>query len=466
MQHDIKTLMNAGEMIACDNVGLDAFVPEFWAAASLDILTETLFAPSLVMRDFDSMIQSYGDTVNTRIPSEFNTIRKGENDDVTVQNVSATNVKVELNQFAHISFVIKDLQSAKSLADLIETYIRPAMTNMGQHIERTLFGQYAQFLGNASGSLGVMNKDSVKDDMLDCWKTMQDNNVPQDGRNLIWSTDSLRHGLAVDQFTKVNEYGNDMALRKAQLGELFGFDNWQSKNIPSLTGSDKTMTAKVNFAAGYDKGATVIVVDGITGSTANNTWITVDNDPHRVVATTETSTNTTGITLDSGLRKAVEDNAVIKIYTPGAVDKAAGYSAGHYGAITVKSFTSQPQVGQMVTFGTSSSSEIYTIVAVRSTNNIDLDRPLESDLSDDDAVNLGPDGSYNFAFTKNAIAFVSRPLEAFNIGGAQSAVMVKDGLPLRVTMTYEGRGQGILITIDLLYGVKVLRPELGAVMLG
>jgi hypothetical protein len=463
MNYKIELLMNAPEVTAYAN-DVDAFVPEFWAGASLDILSETLFAPQLVTRDYDAAVASFGDTVNTRIPSEFVTKRKGANDDVTVQDVSATNVKVELNQFAHISFTIKDLQSAKSLADLISTYIQPAMTNFAQHIERTILGQYAQFMGNASGTLNGMDKTTVKDDLLDAWKTMQDNNVPTDNRNMVWSTDSLRHGLAVDQFTKVNEYGDDMALRKATLGELFGFNNWQSKNMPSTTGTVTTDGA-INFASGYAAGTTVLVVDGFSAAITANSWVSVGGNPHRVVSTSGGATPV-GITLDSGLRVAVANDATVSIIDPGAVNLVAGYAVDYYGDIVVDGFSVQPQVGQMVTFGTSSSSEIYTIIGVPAANTITLDRPLESALSNDDKVNLAPDGAYNFAFTRGALAFVSRPLEAINVGGATSAVMETNGLPIRVTLSYEGRGQGILVTIDMLYGIKVLRPELGAVMLG
>jgi len=96
-----------------------------------------------------------------------------------------------------------------------------------------------------------------------------------------------------------------------------------------------------------------------------------------------------------------------------------------------------------------------------------LDRALESAISDTDAVNIGPAGSYNLAFHPNAIALVNRPLVQPRSGaGALSAVMDYNGVALRCTIQYQGSSQGHLVTLDTLFGVKVLDTGLGAVLLG
>ena len=130
-------------------------------------------------------------------------------------------------------------------------------------------------------------------------------------------------------------------------------------------------------------------------------------------------------------------------------------------------FTVAPQVGQMVTFGDSTTSAVYTIIGVNALVGVTLDRPLDAAISDGDAVCIGPAGSYNFAFHRNAIALVSRPLALPRRGaGALSAVAEHDGIAIRVTITYDGRRQGHLVTVDFLCGVKTLDSRLGAVMLG
>jgi len=68
---------------------------------------------------------------------------------------------------------------------------------------------------------------------------------------------------------------------------------------------------------------------------------------------------------------------------------------------------------------------------------------------------------------KGAIALVSRPLvQPPSSTGVRSAVVSYNGLALRVTITYNGTSQGILVTIDCLYGVKILDSTLGCCLLG
>jgi hypothetical protein len=96
-----------------------------------------------------------------------------------------------------------------------------------------------------------------------------------------------------------------------------------------------------------------------------------------------------------------------------------------------------------------------------------LDRPLEAPLADNDPAFPGPAGSFNFAFHRNALALVTRPLvtppQEF---GARSGVVADEGVAIRSTMQYNSTKQGLVVTLDLLCGVKELDTRLGAVLLG
>ena len=109
---------------------------------------------------------------------------------------------------------------------------------------------------------------------------------------------------------------------------------------------------------------------------------------------------------------------------------------------------------------------VYGVLSTPTTTSMLLGRPLEVAAADDDFVAPGPSGSYNFAFHRQALALVTRPLAAPASGtGALSFVASFNGLSMRITMTYDGNKQGHLVTADLLCGVKVLDINLGAVML-
>ena len=93
-------------------------------------------------------------------------------------------------------------------------------------------------------------------------------------------------------------------------------------------------------------------------------------------------------------------------------------------------------------------------------------RPPVTAMSDDDVIGIGPAGNYGIAAHREAIGFISRPLATPPVAGVTSFVADYNGLGLRVTMSYEGRAQNVLVTVDLLCGTTVFYPERGTVLLG
>lgn len=81
------------------------------------------------------------------------------------------------------------------------------------------------------------------------------------------------------------------------------------------------------------------------------------------------------------------------------------------------------------------------------------------------AVTLVASHRANLAFQRNAFCLASATLEP-PLGGAQSAVMNYKGLALRVVMGYGMSDKKNVISIDGLFGVKTLQPELAEIMLG
>jgi hypothetical protein len=443
---------------------VDALIPEFWANESLAILEENMVMGNLVHRDFSPQVANFGDIVNTRRPSEFTAKRKWATDDVTVQDATLTNVQVKLDQHVHVSFLLRDGELALAMKDLVSLFIQPAMLAEARFVDKVLYGQYAQFLGNSVGLIGGYTGDNVKNYILDTRERLNTNKAYMDGRNFVLTTKTESATLKPEFFTSAEKVGDaGSALRKASLGETLGFNFFMSQNGASVVGAFTSRTFQINNGAGYAAGATALTVDTGTGEITVGSWVKIDGIPYQVTARTGTAP-TTAITLERGLLRPVADNLPVVVYTPGAVNLLAGYAAGWYKAIAFDGFSgATPKVGQTVTFGTSTTVR-YTIVDVTSTEMI-LDRPLEASIANDDAINIAPDGEYNFAFHRNALTMVNRPLPVpMGMTGVRAAVVNYNGLSVRVCITYDGNKQGHLVTLDFLFGVKVLDTNLGAVM--
>ena len=442
-------------MYANDNT---SFIPQVWAQESLMILEANLVAANLVHRDFSNEIAQFGDVVNTRKPGSFTATRKGVNDDVTDQDASSTNVAVPLDQHLHTTFIIKDGEESKSFKSLVEEYLHPAALSLAQAADQIVAGQVYQFMGNAVGKIGTtMDATTV----IAAKEKLNALKCPMQGRNMIITPGQEGALLNIAGFTQAQAVGDDgSALKEGSLGRKYGFDMFMDQNAPSIVAA-ATATGAINLAAGYGVGTTALTVDGFSAAITSGGWVTVDGQPYKVASTTGGATPTV-ITIDApGLRVSVADNAVVMSFAPSQVNLAAGYAAGWYKGMVYDTVT-PIKVGQLI----SSASDLYAAIDGTTATSLVTDRPLKVAVADDAVLGRGPAGDYGFAFHKNALALITRPLATPRAGtGALSSVASYNGLGLRVTITYDGKAQGHRVTLDMLAGVKVLDVNLGCPIL-
>lgn len=446
----------------------DAYTPELWANESIALLEENMVMGQLVHRDFSPQIQEYGDVVNTRKPGEFNARRKTNEDSVFVQPNTAVSVPVPLNQHLHTSFMIRDGDQSKAFKDLVVEYLQPGMQSIARKIDQILSAQVYQFIGNRGGVLNGLTGSNADQYLVETRQVLNVNKAYVQGRNLVLGPVSESAMLSNPNFINAYAVGDEgTALREASLGRKYGFDIFMAQNQPYVTGDIEFVDGTINNAAGYGVGVKTFTVDGFAAAIPNGAWISIAGDGTALqVASTVGAGTPTAITTTFGLKHAVLDNAVVRVGPVGAVNLSGGYPGGWAKEIVYDGFSQPPQVGQGVSFGASTA--IYGIIDVDTDNStITVDRPLDAAAADDTTINLLPAGSYNFAFHRNAVALVSRPLALPMPGtGARAGVANYNGMSMRVVMTYDGNKQGTLVTLDTLLGVAKLDDALGSVLLG
>ena len=461
-----------------DNV-IDAFIPELWARETLAILNENMVMAMLVHRDFEDEIAQWGDVVNTRKPGKFNATRKGVNDDVTTQDATAQNVAVPLDQHLHTSFIIRDGEEAKAFTSLVSDYLEPAVTSIAQKVDRIISAQVHQYVDQFAGRLQKVDATTIKSFVLEAREKLNKQLAHTQDRNLVVTPGTETAMLGLDEFTRVDASGGADALRNGMIGRLYGFNIFMAQQTPEIDYRD-TVTDVTKAA--YLAGTTDIVVELAGASPFGiGDYVVVDGDDTPQLVTNVQDgvpAGDTTLTLHPGLKRDTASGAAVTGYKPGAVDFAAGYAVGYDKSIVTDAFdaVNGPKVGQILRFGTGAAAidgadPIYGIVNViplgGGSYSIELDRPLEQAVSDNWLIAVGPSGSYNFAFHRNTLAFISRPLpQPMNGTGAQSAVINSRGLAVRVVITYDGMKQGHRVTVDILCGLEVLDKDLGVAMYG
>lgn len=449
-----------------------AFVPELWAMEGLHILEENMVMAGLVHRDFSNEIANFGDVVNTRRPGTFKTRRKTDSDPIVLQDASATNVQVPLDQHMYVSFTIKDGEASKSFQELVDIYLTPGMMGIARGIDRAILGAVPGFLGNKVGKLGALSAVNAKDYLLEARETMNENLAFPENRNCVLAPSAETAMLKTEMFLKANERGDGgRALREAALGRVLGFDTWMDQNVTGLNAVDlDTAPGEVtaSYVAGHSANMNVDLDPDYVSFVGEYCVISSDGQPTTLAVVNSAANDTDIIALDAPLKYAVSANDPITIYKKCAIKNTGGYAAGWTKGVNLDSFTAtkHPRVGQILNIG----GKVYTIIESEDNageRTVWLDRPLEDTVIDTADVFPGPAGSFNLCFHRDAIALVTRPL-ALPSGalGVRSQVGVYNNVAMRVTMQYDVHAQGTVVTLDILCGVKQLDSRLGAVLLG
>jgi hypothetical protein len=444
---------------------LDPWNPELWARESIAILEERMIFGALVHRDFNKEVSRFGDIVHTRKPAEFTAQQYAKGDTVTYQDASATDVQVLLDQIVDVSFLVYDVESSYSFADLITTYLEPAMLAAARRIDRKIAGQAAQFLGNTTGGMGTMSSTVVNGYIIDTEKKLNDQKVSDVNRNLAISSGTKAAMLKTDLFVSSERADTDNALRRARVGDLYGMDVMMSLNVPNASGA--TLGTATTTTGAILAGAATVPITADNVAVDQYFTLVGDATPLRCLSKAGSGPYTITFTARKN-REAVASGAAVQPFAQGDVDLTAGYAAGWTKAIHVDG-TGSPHVGQLVSFGTGTAE--YIIVEATNTAGSDydivLDRALEASIANDVTANYGPNGSMNLAFQRNAITLVNRPLDLPRTGsGARVGVARSRNVAMRVALSWDQDTKAMKVSVDSLFGVKTLDTALGAVLLG
>lgn len=444
------------------------FVPQWWANETLAILEENMVALGLVHRDFEPYFQMYGDVVNTRRPSEFKALRKAKTDNITIQDATATNVQVTLDQHIHVSFEVNDVEQRSSMVDLIATYVKPAGLALARSADRVILGQYPRFLPNTIGSLGGGSAGGgyMLQKMAGLKTKLDQQKAYEDGRNLIMTPLSESYFLGDPASYRVNEAGTADSRTKGLIGRVMNFDTYGAQNMADVLLNPSGTTKTVTVSSTALVGSTSLLTNNWAAGTdvAVGDWISVNGQPNLVTTVSGTYASTSTVmtlTLAYGMSNGATSATSVVAYKKSTA--SAAYAAGYNGSIQYSASGGyDPQIGQGVQIG----SFVYTVIDKPASGYLLLDRSLQAAVSSSDGIWPLPVGSYNFAFHRNAVTVAVRPLPPVPAGtGARSATINYNDLTVRATMGYDMNSQNMIVTLDFLMGVQVLDTNLGAVLL-
>jgi hypothetical protein len=392
---------------------IDPYNPIFYAQEGLMVLEQALGMASRVYMGYDAERKSAnrGDTIQIPKPGTFSTSAGGS---ATTADLTPSSIDLVVDTWRQVKFGLTDKELAFTSEKIIRDHISPAVYALALYIETTLTELYKDipWSYNASSTPAAA-------DIINTRKILRDN-----AGNLV-DTDMVHFGidstmeaafLAQEIFHAARITGegmNEQALMNGSLGTRFGAEHFVQQTLASHT-SGTAISNKADVAGtlngGHSKGATTLTVQAffVDSSSGKVDETLVAGDSLVIAGNTQRYAVTANATLAGGAASLTITPPLVQDYTTGSV---------------------------------------VTLESVDSTN-----------FADAYYVNM--------MFHRNAFAMAMAPLpDLGNNAGAKMAVVTdpRTGLSMRSRLGYDDDLATVKVTLDILYGVKTLDPNLAVI---
>jgi hypothetical protein len=380
--------------------------PVFYAQEALMVLENALGMAARVHRGYDQERKSanVGSTIQIRKPGTFSTQAGGTG---TAADIAPNYITISVDDWREVKFALTDKELAYTGEKIIQEHISPAVYALANYIEDKITDLYAYVPW--SYNLAATQTEA---DIVGARKILRDNaGSLMDTDTVHFAIDSTLEAAFLNRAvfhaaSTAGEADSKMALMRGHLGTRFGVEHFVQQTLSSHTSG--TVVSGSNDLAGALSAtaairATSITVTGLTGTEtilAGDSFVLAGNTQRYVATATTTLSSGAGtINLYPALVQAYNSGTVITFETIGA----SNYADSYY---------------------------------------------------------------YNIMFHRNAFAFATAPLPMIGDGaGARMAVITdpRTGLSLRSRVAYVDSSATVNVTLDVLFGVKCLDPNLAVI---
>lgn len=224
------------------------------SALAIPLLSRQLVLPMTVARiSGGEYAGDNGDTVTVRVPvpgAARN--RADDNGGITYDDISEASVTVQLEHLYHATRV-SDEELSLELVDFATQVTAVQVDAVARGAEDTL----AAVMNAVVADDDAVDPLELEEAILEGRESLTKNDVPAGDRYIAHGPEVTTALLAIDKFVRVNESGDDGALRDATVGRLYGFTFVESNALDanSAVAYHRTGFAMANRAPVAPRGA-------------------------------------------------------------------------------------------------------------------------------------------------------------------------------------------------------------------
>ncbi len=400
--------------------------PTIIAKEALMHLENNLVMGNLVHRRYKNEFQKVGGTITIRKPVKFKV--KKTRIRTTGGELTERSISLEVATQAHVTWEFYSVDLTLTVEKYSERYVAPAAAALANTVDADLTALYIELSNSVYESTGFVTPESFIV-LGKAAQRLDEEAVPPEDRVLVlnpaanWSLANAMKNMFVTDVSKP-------ALKKGYLAKIANMEIYMDQNIKTHTTGDYFLTGSAH----------ALVLHSTLGTLPSST----------AAANTSVSMG--------GFEKAGDCLAIGDVFTIAncfSVNPMSGDSTG-----TLKQFvcTSVASCSESTTAADSGLIHFDPpMIHTGPYKTVDTIPGLSAAVTV-----VGTQGEpypQNLAFHKNCLALVTVPLEMpANVWGARET---HNGLSIRIVKAYDIEKDSEVIRMDILYGVKVLYPELG-----
>jgi len=232
-----------------NNTTAAAFIPELWSDEIIAAYKQNLVMANLVSKM--SFKGKKGDTLHIPKPSRGAASTKAAGTAVTLQNETATQVDVLVNKHYEYSRLIEDITEVQALASMRKFYTADAGYALAKQVDTDLI-QLGRGVQGGDGTVAYdkaviggdgstlytgANESAITDaGIRRIIQTLDDADVPMDGRVLVLPPVARNVMLGLARFTEQAFVGDGSSIRNGEIGNVYGVKVYVSTNCETATG--------------------------------------------------------------------------------------------------------------------------------------------------------------------------------------------------------------------------------------
>ena len=246
---------------------LDEVTPKLLAQGLMALRT-TCVMPRLVNRDYDTIAQQKGSTVDVPIPSAVNVSEVSPSNVTPVtQNIAPTSVPIVLSEWKEAPFFLTDKDMKQAMEGTVPMQVSEAVAALAVDANAYILNQYVRIptyygtfgtTDNTELFISSANESGTKD-ANQASKLLNINKAPRMDRRFVIDPQAEAQALNLRAFQDMSFNGADYGIKEGQIHRKLGFDWFMDQQVPVHTASAATDLATAAVVA---VGATSLTYDG------------------------------------------------------------------------------------------------------------------------------------------------------------------------------------------------------------